>query len=162
MMPFDPEDQRALALAQSAMARADEAARVAAEARAAARDGARAVYRAIAELTTEVGRVNGGLQAVQHMVAKLVGEGSVPPPPPLPALGPVRERAASINDVEAALGKATETILEKTAPHVIPSQRVRSIVEAERNKAIVALIVKIVFVLLPLAGGLVLGHLAWK
>lgn len=159
MMPFDPEDQQALALARSAMARADEAVRAAGEARETGRDAGRAIYRALAELTTEVGKINGGLQTLQHMVAKLVGEGSVPPPP-LPAM---RERAASINDVEAVVGKATETILQKAVPQVaIPSQRVRAIVETERNKAIATLAIRVVFIVLPLLVGLLFGHLAWK
>jgi hypothetical protein len=160
MIPFDPDDQGALALARSAMARADEALRVAGEARESARDGARAVYRELANLTTELGKVAGGLGTLQLMVSKLVGEGSVPPPP----LPPMRERAPSHLELEQVAETAASRAAEKTASHhlPLPSQRVRAIVEAERNKAVVSLLVKIAFVLLPLVAGLLLGHLGWK
>lgn len=142
MMAGTNELQQALAMARSADARASEAHRVAREARdisiEAKQDaqnavhGYRSLYQALGQLTTEVARL---ASAQEHLAAR-IGRA---------ILDSVRPSAPSIHDVEEVAEKAAEKAVEKTGSHiVIPSDRVRKIVEHDRH-AVIVRIVTIVF-----------------
>ncbi|HTQ47267.1 MAG TPA: hypothetical protein VMI75_31140 [Polyangiaceae bacterium] len=149
-IPVDRDEAAALALAQSAMKVAEDARREAAE----TRDAMRSIYIALGDLTRELRRLAAADEVLAEQLARLHPR-SLPPPP----LAPMRERAPSVHEIaqEAAEAAATK-FAERTAPHVIPSQPVVALIERERNRAIVAGVLKVAGYVLPPIAALLIGH----
>lgn len=142
----------ALALARSALGRANEAMRKAEEGVRkgdSAIEGYRTLYEALGEVAAEVAKIAKGLEELAAWVKRAVHDSLRPPAP-------------SQHDLAQVAAIAATKAAEETGRHiVVPSDRIRAVNRADRHEAIAKAAIKVFWILLTAAVGVIVGKL-WR
>jgi len=143
---------RALALARSALSQATLAKTSAQTAGGAAEQARQTVQKldmTLGRMVLELGRMADNLG---ELLLRLDGL-------PTRAVPALRERAPSVHDIAV---EAATAVVEQTAGHHLPSERVRKIVGQERNATIAKAAVWTLAALALATISVIAGHVAWK
>ena len=125
---------------------AGDARTLAVEAKREARDGYRSVYRGLGEVSEQLGSLTRLVHDLNERVGKM-GLDSVRPPAP------------SHHDLEHVAKHAAELAVEQSAGHPkIPSERVRAILQRDRNARIASVVGKALWILIQVGTGVLIGH----